>query len=650
MKKKLYLHIGMGKTGTTALQNFFWENRKSLSKHDICYPKRGMMSNAHHLLSPHIPRFLEDQWNFQSVDDWAPKLADSSENRILLSSELMAWADESKARRFCAQVSAWFDVHVVVYLRRQDNIIMASYNQQIKAGPQKRRIDLIYRKQVERFDYPKILAPWADSLEPGKLIVRPYEKQQFHQGDIRRDFFRHVFQLELDDSFALSEKNSNPRLSAGASEYKRMVNCLVDDGRKNDKFNRLLMEFSAEQDASSTRVFSSQSELSPEQRLEIIDLCREDNAFVAQKYLGRADGSLFEDSEPVSGQPWEGIDLSAQDAGTITDYLTGREPGLMRHLGQQIESYKDALAYQKRHSARFLSRSVLGLAAASPVYRVAKEDSSPLVIGGVGGSGTRLVVSLLRKMGVVMGGELNDSLDNLWFSLLFVRRSILLQSDTEQDKLAWLFTNAMRHGVEVSAELTALLDSALACDRSPVIPEDQLLQARESLLSVPSHDRRDEHWGWKEPNSHILLPMLDRCYPQMKFIYVMRNGLDMAFSDNQNQLKHFWGDLMLEGDTSPTPQNLLRYWVAAHKRMQGFRKRMGDRLHFLSFDRLCLDPEGELEALREFAGIQISKKDLAQLAEKVAPPRSMGRFRQHDLSVFDPADLEFVRQLGFDIE
>ena len=282
MKKKLYLHIGMGKTGTTALQNFFAENREALSGLGICYPERGTMSNAHHLLSPHIPRFLEDQWEFEEVDQWAPDLAEREEGSILLSSELMAWAEEAKARKFCAQVSAWFDVYVIVYLRRQDNIIMASYNQQIKAGPQRRRIDLIYRKQMERFDYPRILAPWADSLEPGKVIVRPYEKQQFHDGDIRRDFMCHVFGVELDESFNLHVGNSNPRLSLAAGEYKRMVNCLVADGEKNGRFNELLMQYSAEVDASSTSVFSNQSVLSPEQRLEIIEYSRRANMIVAK--------------------------------------------------------------------------------------------------------------------------------------------------------------------------------------------------------------------------------------------------------------------------------------------------------------------------------------------------------------------------------
>lgn len=650
MKKKLYVHIGMGKTGTTALQNFFAENRKVLSRHDLNYPTHGVMSNAHHLLSPHVPRFLEDQWTFESVEEWAPRLVKSRENRILLSSELMAWADEAKARKFCAQVSAFFDLHVVVYLRRQDSIIMASYNQQIKAGPQRRRIDLIYRKQIERFDYPKILAPWADSLEPGKLIVRPYERQQFHGSDIRRDFMKHVFNMDLGEDFAFNEQNSNPRLSLAAGEYKRMVNCLVDDSEKNERFNELLMQYSAEADVSSTSVFSSQSVLSPEQRLEIIETTREANEFVAKQYLARPDGRLFLDAEPDPGEAWEGLDLSRDAAAKMTEYVKVREPELLAHLAEQIEQFRDALAYQKRHAARILSHSVLGITDASPVYRVASEDASPIVIGGVGGSGTRLVISLLRKMGVSFGGELNESLDNLWFSLLFVRRSILLQSDDEIDKLSWMFANAMRHGVELTDELRDLLEVACQYDRSPVIPREQLLQARDSMLAAPMGDRRDSHWGWKEPNSHVLLPQLDRSFPQMKFVYVMRNGLDMAFSDNHNQLQYFWGDLILEGDTSPTPQNLLRYWIAAHRRMQGFRQRLGDRLHFLSFDRLCQDPEGELEALREFAGIQISKKDIVQLAQNVSPPRSMGRFRKQDLSVFDPADIEFVRQLGFDVE
>ena len=134
MKKCLYLHIGMGKTGTTALQDFFWDNRKLLANCDINYPKYGVVANAHHLISPHIPPWLKDTWDFKAVSDWAPELAKSSQQRILLSSELIAWAEAGAVRHFCAEASQWFDIKVVLYLRRPDNIIMASYSQQIKAG------------------------------------------------------------------------------------------------------------------------------------------------------------------------------------------------------------------------------------------------------------------------------------------------------------------------------------------------------------------------------------------------------------------------------------------------------------------------------------------------------------------------------------
>ena len=40
-KKTLYLHIGMGKTGTTALQVFFSGNRKAMEKQGIAYPSLG---------------------------------------------------------------------------------------------------------------------------------------------------------------------------------------------------------------------------------------------------------------------------------------------------------------------------------------------------------------------------------------------------------------------------------------------------------------------------------------------------------------------------------------------------------------------------------------------------------------------------------
>jgi hypothetical protein len=133
----------------------------------------------------------------------------------------------------------------------------------------------------------------------------------------------------------------------------------------------------------------------------------------------------------------------------------------------------------------------------------------------------------------------------------------------------------------------------------------------------------------------------------MKYVYVVRNGLDMAFSENQNQLKYFWGDLILEGDTSPTPRNALRYWVESHKRMRGYKQYLGISPYFLNFDRLCADPHLELMKLRDFLQLEVDANKLAELAATISPPASAGRFREHDCSELRPVDVQYVREQGF---
>ena len=52
-------------------------------------------------------------------------------------------------------------------------------------------------------------------------------------------------------------------------------------------------------------------------------------------------------------------------------------------------------------------------------------QNTPIVIGGVGGSGTRLIAQILKELGYHLGNYLNLSEDNLWFTLLFKRLDIL---------------------------------------------------------------------------------------------------------------------------------------------------------------------------------------------------------------------------------
>ena len=55
----------------------------------------------------------------------------------------------------------------------------------------------------------------------------------------------------------------------------------------------------------------------------------------------------------------------------------------------------------------------------------------PVGVGGIGGSGTRVVAEVLGKVNYYMGSHLNRALDNLWFTLLFKRPQWLRRASRE---------------------------------------------------------------------------------------------------------------------------------------------------------------------------------------------------------------------------
>ena len=69
--------------------------------------------------------------------------------------------------------------------------------------------------------------------------------------------------------------------------------------------------------------------------------------------------------------------------------------------------------------------------------------NAPVVVGGVGGSGTRLIAECLKEAGYFMGADINDAKDNLWFTLLFKRLEVLSSSEEEFDTLVNIMVNGM---------------------------------------------------------------------------------------------------------------------------------------------------------------------------------------------------------------
>lgn len=276
-------------------------------------------------------------------------------------------------------------------------------------------------------------------------------------------------------------------------------------------------------------------------------------------------------------------------------------------------------------------------------------DPTPVAVGGVGGSGTRLVARMLAELGFFLGGDLNESYDNLWFTLLFKRREILKAPDEEIAELVEVFRHAMSGTGPLSPARIDLAWSLAATGRPA--HDAEWLQRRAWSLEVQGGERKAKGaWGWKEPNTHVVLPRLELLLPGMKYIHVIRNGLDMAYSSNQSQLL-LWGPSLLGVEKiDPCPRLSLRYWHAVHSRVLEHGRTMAGRFLLLSYDKLCADPGKGLKELLDFLDVEPDRATREHLLASIRPPRSMGRFRRHAPSDFDREDVAFARELGFDAD
>lgn len=170
--------------------------------------------------------------------------------------------------------------------------------------------------------------------------------------------------------------------------------------------------------------------------------------------------------------------------------------------------------------------------------------------------------------------------------------------------------------------------------------EDFRKRLGEHLVSAGSQVCEEgSRWGWKAPRTLLLLPFLHAQFPAMKFIHILRDGRDMAFSKNQNQLRLHGRALLTwrEKWFSPQAVQSILTWERVNLRgAQYAEKHLGENYITATFEDLCLKPEETTARLLRF--LESPEVDAAELSRgEVAAPTSIGRWRAQ------PADL--VRRL-----
>jgi hypothetical protein len=281
--------------------------------------------------------------------------------------------------------------------------------------------------------------------------------------------------------------------------------------------------------------------------------------------------------------------------------------------------------------------------------------SPPVAIGGVGGSGTRIVALLIQGMGYFLGQDLNPALDNLWFTLLFKRPGWFRRVSGRPaviHRIIRSFRDAMMEGLSPSRALsllpaafhTSLLGNNYRRSGRGLAPYRRVLHMKRGP------NQSFSLWGWKEPNTQNYQPYLSNELNGVKYVHVIRHGLDMAFSSNIDQLCN-WGWMFSLDTSAPSganPERKFSYWLAANRRAFDIGMRlMPGRFLIVDFDRLCQEPVPALQTIAEFLGYPLTSDRRAWLVSQISPLEAQSRYGDQDLSWLTKKHEAGLNELGY---
>ena len=196
MKKNIFIHIGTGKTGTTAIQDFLSKNNTYLKRYDLKYCTSGRTKINHHYL---CRNYLRNENNFSTkhLNNLRKEIKNSEINNFLISSEYFPGLNKYEVKEIYTYLNDICKINIVVYLRRQDEFVESWYAQVIKAH--KKDFDIINLlnnlKKNKILDYEDLIDRWDIEEYKPKIIVRTYEKEEFPNNNVVYDFMN-IFKLK----------------------------------------------------------------------------------------------------------------------------------------------------------------------------------------------------------------------------------------------------------------------------------------------------------------------------------------------------------------------------------------------------------------------------------------------------------------------
>ncbi len=328
--KKLYLHAGLEKTGTTSIQRALDKHRGRVEKLGFFYPKATAVGKNILLGAMFCDEYKErplflaavdkrggDHEKFVAMikDELAKEYESTSATSLILSSEFIAGhTNLKKLRDYCDSIAE--ETEFVLYLREQSALLMSLYSTYIKSGGiEFGTFGQLDQKALPSFLNYRMLVERAEDSFPGNVTLRIFDRKKLRGGDVIKDFLEVVGLHQHEDDIQVARQNES--LSVVGLEVLKTINLKIPnivDGEKNQSRTFLIEDLMA---IDGERKYKKPA-LSAE-RLKIVKkLTKADNKWVKDKYFPK-EKSLFAPVKAASSAEFSQDDILAETTSMIAE-------------------------------------------------------------------------------------------------------------------------------------------------------------------------------------------------------------------------------------------------------------------------------------------------------------------------------------------
>lgn len=341
--RRVDLHIGLEKTGTTTVQHTLAASGEVLAQHGVLYPTTLGLGHVNHTSLAIVGRdddVVDDLRIRAGCRTPAEVVAFRDETRAALAAEVAAHpgarvvlSNEHCSSRLqtTAEVErlvTWLvdalaaDVHVHVYLRRQDRLVESRHSTAVRAGVASRLSFTAGDELVHWMQYDRLLDLWAGVVGADHVHPRRFERARLVGGDVVADL---AAALDLPLERLVRRAETNRALDASTQHLAERLTERVPrfvDGAVNPAHRLLVRALDAVEPE------GPPARLPAADRDRLLAAARPGNERVAQEWFGEAE--LFapvRDADDAGGavDPDRVVEVAAEVVAYMAAVLGARD-------------------------------------------------------------------------------------------------------------------------------------------------------------------------------------------------------------------------------------------------------------------------------------------------------------------------------------